>query len=100
MVIQRQTQNQYTTSALQANALKAVFKFARLCIERKIPFAVIFGNHDDEGDLSREDLMRVSEELPYCVARPGFDTVSGVGNYVVAIEQAKSLILHQIFLIE
>ena len=36
--------------------------------------------------------MRVYEELPYCVARPGFDTVAGVGNYVVAIEQARSIV--------
>jgi hypothetical protein len=37
--------------------------------------------------------MKVSQELPYCVARPGFDTVAGVGNYVVAIEEAKSVVL-------
>jgi len=36
--------------------------------------------------------MRVSEELPYCVARPGLDSVDGVGNYVVAIEQARSIV--------
>ena len=69
-----------------------MFKFAKLCIERRIPYAIIFGNHDDEGDLSREELMRVSEELPYCVARPGLDSVDGVGNYVVAIEQARSIV--------
>ena len=63
-----------------------MFKFAELCIDRQIPYAVIFGNHDDEGDLSRHDLMEVLTELPYCVAKPGLDDIDGVGNYIVAIE--------------
>jgi hypothetical protein len=66
---------------------KAIFKFAELCIDRQIPYAAIFGNHDDEGDLSREELMEVLTELPYCVAKPGLKEIRGVGNYVVAIEK-------------
>lgn len=58
-----------------------------MCIERQIPYAAIFGNHDDEGDLSRQELMDVLTELPYCIAKPGLEDIDGVGNYVVAIEQ-------------
>jgi DNA repair exonuclease SbcCD nuclease subunit len=64
-----------------------MFKFAELCINRQIPFAVIFGNHDDEGDMSRQELMDFLLELPYCVAKPGFEEIDGIGNYVVAIER-------------
>ena len=66
-----------------------MFKFAELCIDRKTPFAVIFGNHDDEGDMSRQELMEFLTELPYCVAKPGLEEIDGIGNYVVAIEKPK-----------
>jgi DNA repair exonuclease SbcCD nuclease subunit len=64
-----------------------MFKFAALCIDRKIPYAAIFGNHDDEGDMSRQDLMDVLAELPYSVSKPGLKDIYGIGNYVVAVER-------------
>jgi DNA repair exonuclease SbcCD nuclease subunit len=66
-----------------------MFKFAELCIDRKIPYATIFGNHDDEGDLSRQDLMDVITELPYSVSKPGIKEVDGIGNYVVLVEHPR-----------
>ena len=50
---------------------------------------MIFGNHDDEGDMSRQELMEFLSELPYCVAKPGLKDIDGIGNYVVAIEKRK-----------
>ena len=67
------------------DAQSAVFKFAELCISRKIPFATIFGNHDDEGSLSREALMSLTQSLPYSLSEPGPTSVDGVGNYYVEI---------------
>jgi DNA repair exonuclease SbcCD nuclease subunit len=58
-----------------------------LCIDRKIPFAAIFGNHDDEGDMSRQDLMDLLSELPYSLSKPGLKGIEGIGNYVVAIDK-------------
>ena len=66
-----------------------MFKFAELCIDRKIPYAVIFGNHDDEGDMTRQDLMELLSELPYSVSKPGLKGLDGVGNYVVAIDKSE-----------
>lgn len=66
-----------------------MLKFAELCIDRRIPYAAIFGNHDDEGDMSRQDLMNFLTELPYSVSKPGIQDVDGVGNYVVLIEQPR-----------
>ena len=68
-----------------ADAQTAVFKFAGLFIERKIPYATIFGNHDDEGSLSREALMQLTHKLPYSLSERGPTTVDGVGNYVVEV---------------
>ena len=33
------------------DAQSALFKSVKLLVDRKIPYAAIFGNHDDEGDL-------------------------------------------------
>ena len=56
-----------------------------------MPYAAIFGNHDDEGDSSRDELMEVLTELPYSLAKPGLKGVDGVGNYVVLIEKPGSV---------
>ena len=63
----------------------AVFKFARLFIDRKIPFATIFGNHDDEGSLSREALMQLTNSLPYSLSEYGPTTIDGIGNYYIEV---------------
>ncbi|KAI7613725.1 Metallo-dependent phosphatase, partial [Hortaea werneckii] len=64
-----------------------LFKLAAPLIERQIPFAAIFGNHDDEGSysLSREAQMSLMQTLPYSLSRPGPESVDGVGNYYVEV---------------
>ena len=67
------------------DAQSAFFKIAAVCSQRKIPYAVIFGNHDDEGSLSREALMQLNQNLPYSLSEPGPPSPDGVGNYVVEV---------------
>lgn len=67
------------------DAQSAVFKSVNLLIERKIPYAAIFGNHDDEGDLDREHLMSIYEDLPYSLSTAGPEDIDGVGNYIVEV---------------
>ncbi|KAJ5172085.1 hypothetical protein N7492_004678 [Penicillium capsulatum] len=67
------------------DAQSALFKSVKLVVDRKIPYAAIFGNHDDEGDLNREQLMAVYEELPYSLSAAGPEDIDGVGNYIVEV---------------
>ncbi|KAI9681469.1 MAG: hypothetical protein M1817_002753 [Caeruleum heppii] len=67
------------------DAQSAIFKFAELFIKRQIPYAAIFGNHDDEGSLSREASMALIETLPYSLSEAGPAEVDGVGNYIVEV---------------
>lgn len=55
-------------------------------IERKIPWAYIFGNHDDEFDFSRTQLMEYAIQKPYCLALPGDKSLKGVGNYILEVK--------------
>lgn len=54
-------------------------------IKRKIPFATIFGNHDDEGSLPRAQQMALIESLPYSLSEAGPEELEGVGNYIVEV---------------
>lgn len=67
------------------DAQSTMFKMADLFVSRNIPYALIFGNHDDEGSFSRVDLMTLAETLPLSLAESGPATVDGTGNYVVEV---------------
>lgn len=53
--------------------------------ERKLPYATIFGNHDDAQGMSREAQMTLMESLPYSLAKAGPADIDGVGNYYLEI---------------
>lgn len=68
-------------------------------IERKIPWALVWGNHDDEGSLTRWQLSELTMHLPYSLFRISpkdtKDNSFGVGNYVHQVtdsSQQKALI--------
>ena len=67
------------------DAQTTIFKFAAPLIERKIPYAAIFGNHDDEGNLDRAAQMAILESLPYSLSEAGPVDIDGVGNYIVEV---------------
>ncbi|KNG90396.1 phosphoesterase, partial [Aspergillus nomiae NRRL 13137] len=67
------------------DAQSALFKSVKLLVDRKIPYAAIFGNHDDEGNLNRSELMAMLEQLPYSLSSAGPEDIDGVGNYIVEV---------------
>ncbi|PBP24311.1 calcineurin-like phosphoesterase [Diplocarpon rosae] len=67
------------------DAQSAIFKYAELFVKRQIPYATIFGNHDDEGSLPRSEQMTLIESLPYSLSIAGPEGIDGVGNYVVEV---------------
>lgn len=68
----------------------AAYRAAAAPIEdREIPWAAVFGNHDDEGSLSRKALLEVQQALPHCLTEAGPRNITGVGNYVLRLLAAK-----------
>ncbi|KIW22768.1 uncharacterized protein PV07_11034 [Cladophialophora immunda] len=67
------------------DAQTAIFKYSEMFARHKIPYAGIFGNHDDEGNLNRAESMAIMDGLPYSLSTAGPEDVDGVGNYVVEI---------------
>ncbi len=52
---------------------------------RGIPWAAAFGNHDEEGSLTRAGLMQAHQSFPYGLSRPGPSELPGEGNYVLEV---------------
>ena len=57
-----------------------------LLISYKVPYAVTFGNHEDEAEISREELLSYLSKRPFClISDEGGDTVEGYGNYLLPV---------------
>ncbi len=54
-------------------------------LERGLPWAHVFGNHDREGNHTLEEEERAYEAIPGCLSEAGPEEVSGVGNYCLEI---------------
>lgn len=70
----------------------AIFKTVSTFIERKIPYATVLGNHDDES-IQREEYIGIISSLPYSVTVPGPEEVDGLGNFVFNLEGAEGPLL-------
>lgn len=58
-------------------------------VERKIPWAAVMGNHDDEKHgMKRRDLVNYLSTLPYSLVQGGPEALGGTGNYVVTVAGA------------
>lgn len=58
-----------------------------LVSKRKIPFAVTFGNHDDEQGLSREELFKIIQTIPNNLTATT-EGISGVTNYILPVKSS------------
>lgn len=58
-------------------------------ISRKIPFGVMFGNHDDESDMTREQIYAYLKKQPGNVTGT-VEGLTGVSNYILSVKSADS----------
>jgi hypothetical protein len=59
--------------------------------ERGVPWAAVYGNHDDEGSLTRAELMAVQRSCRMCLSEAGPRQVTGVGNYLLTVRSARGV---------
>ena len=53
-----------------------------------LPWAAVYGNHDDEGRLDRAALMAVQQSIPGCLSQRGPTHLTGVSNFVLTVLDA------------
>lgn len=67
----------------------ALYRLLAPIVEHSIPFAFVFGNHDDEGEnaLTRAEQMSLLRTLPLCLSEPGPGPEEdyGVGNFFLEV---------------
>lgn len=56
--------------------------------ERGLPWGMVFGNHDDEGTLSRAELFAIQRGFATCRSEAGPAGLPGPGNYVLTVASA------------
>ncbi|GHV66098.1 metallophosphatase [Bacteroidia bacterium] len=67
-----------------------VFKLiASVFDEAKMPFALVFGNHDAE-TITKEEAFSILSKTPYFLGEAGPQEVSGYGNYIIPIQASQS----------
>lgn len=72
------------------NRAKAWRKVAQVMVDAKTPWAAMFGNHDAEFELTKQQTLDAIAGLPYNLTVNGPETVAGAGNYVLPIQSANS----------
>jgi metallophosphoesterase superfamily enzyme len=63
-------------------------KFARAVTDEGIPWAAVFGNHDEDDGIRKDQQILMMKALPYNLVERGPKDVHGVGNYVLKVMSA------------
>lgn len=59
-------------------------------VESGLPWTHVFGNHDAEENVTREELMAIAQAHNTCYSQAGPSDLSGVGNYMLTIQSMES----------
>lgn len=70
------------------DAKSVLAKFAKVVTQRQIPWAAVFGNHDEEDGDAKMAQLRYMQGLPYSLVQAGPPDIHGVGNYVLKVKSA------------
>ena len=68
--------------------MSVLAKLAKVVYRHHVPWAVVFGNHDEEDGVSKEAQVMLMKALPYSLVGRGPKDVHGVGNYVLKVKSA------------
>lgn len=70
---------------------KAIETIVTPCVERNIPFTLVFGNHDQEQGVEKEVLLREYQKYPGCLAYDAVPSLYGCGNHFLPILASNGL---------
>ncbi len=73
------------------DASESLRQIAQILEQWNTPWAAVFGNHDDEGTATRDELMEVMQESALSLSEPGPVDVPGVGNYILTVQSSEGV---------
>ncbi|MBR6939240.1 MAG: metallophosphoesterase [Clostridia bacterium] len=62
------------------NQYKAITAATKPVRDRNIPYSIVFGNHDQEHNVAKEDLLKIYQELGGCLTYDADPDIYGCGN--------------------
>ena len=65
--------------------IRAIGEMVAPLVERNVPFTFVFGNHDDEGGMVKEDQLREYQKFPGCMAFDADPELTGCATHNVPI---------------
>jgi hypothetical protein len=74
------------------NTPLAWLSLSKVLIDAKVPWAVVFGNHDAEFkyETTKKEIMETIVGMPYNLTIRGPENISGEGNYILEVISSKS----------
>lgn len=75
----------------------SIRRFTDLMESFGIPWAPIFGNHDDESNCDLNYLADIMMTSPHCLMKKG-DASMGVGNYIINIAEGERIVESLVFM--
>lgn len=81
-------------SELMARAIGALFE------KIEIPWTLVYGNHDDEGFMSKSELSEYFSAQPFSLFLKGPDTIDGEGNSVIKVKNEDGTLRHALFFLD
>jgi hypothetical protein len=54
-------------------------------VESGVPWAAVFGNHDAEAGVTREELLAIQQEDVNCLTEAGPEDINGIGNFMLKV---------------
>ncbi|BBI36360.1 metallophosphoesterase family protein [Cohnella abietis] len=57
-------------------------------VESQVPWAAVFGNHDAEAGVTKEELLDIQLENELCLSAAGPADINGVGNFVLKLKDS------------
>lgn len=79
--------NTVSTAATKAQAIEEI---CNIFVETKTYFTLVFGNHDDEQGVSREELLKLYQKYggEYCLAYDAVPSLTGVGTHNLVVKSS------------
>lgn len=59
--------------------------------ETGIPWCSVFGNHDAELGITKEEIIRLQQESSNCLTQSGPQEIDGIGNYILEIKSCSNM---------
>ena len=78
------------TVASKEDKADAVKEICDMFVENKTYFTLVFGNHDDEQGVSREELLAMYQQFggEYCLAYDAVEELTGVGTHNLTVKSS------------